>query len=73
MIPEPHPPRTVPLPGMRRSRRPLRMAKATTLLPLPRYWVIGPLKELFEGVPPAHWTAIRRAYLRGVEDAEAVR
>jgi len=49
------------------------MAKATTLLPLPRYWIIGPLKDLFVDVPPAQWGAVQRAYLRGVEDAEAVR
>ncbi len=65
-----------PLPLPRPPRSPLRMAKAqrtTTLLPLPRYWIVGPLKELFDGVPPAQWTAIRKAYLQGIEDAENAR
>ena len=62
----------LPLPPPTR-RGSLRMAKATTLLPLPRYWIIGPLKDLFVDVPPAQWGAVQRAYLRGVEDAEAVR
>ena len=71
-------PRAAPLPltadrsGHATRREPLRMAKAP-LLPLPRYWIIGPLKDLFENVPPAQWTAVQKAYLRGIADAEACR
>jgi hypothetical protein len=67
------------MPLLRSPRLPLvhhhphtRMATAT-LLPLPRYWIVGPLKDLFVDVPPAQWCAVRKAYLRGIEDAEAMR
>jgi hypothetical protein len=33
---------------------------------------VGPLKDLYEGLPPFAWPAVSRAYARGLADAKAV-
>jgi len=37
-----------------------------------RTYFVGPLKDLYDGLPPFAWPAVSRAYARGLADAKAV-